>query len=73
MSRQGGDKMARPVPVAKGQLPLFPPGEDGAAWWTQRPEVTVDEPSESEEVGDPWGGEGSGQSGALVPGTETSQ
>ncbi len=59
MRRRCGDDMPRPVPVAKGQLPLFPPGQDGAAWWTQRPEVTVDKPSERAEVEDPWRGDGS--------------
>lgn len=73
MSRLGGDEMARPVPVAKGQLPLFPLGEGGNPWWTQRPEVTVDEPSESEEVGDPWRGAGSGMAGDRVPGSNTAQ
>lgn len=59
MSRQAAGG-ARQVPVAKGQLPLFPL-KDADAWWTQRPEVTVKAPSGSEEVADPWGGNGSTQ------------
>lgn len=59
MRRRGVDEMPRPVPVAPGQLPLFPPGKGGAAWWTQRPEVTVNEPSEGAEVEDLWRGDGS--------------
>ena len=70
MSRQVDHQGPRQVPVAKGQLPLFPL-EDGNAWWTKRPQVTVNEPTENAEVENPWRGEGSGQSGAPVPGTET--
>ena len=61
MSRRSGDQaVGRPVPVAKGQLPLFPPEEGN-------------EPSESEEVENPWVGEGCGQPGVLVPGTTTAR
>ncbi len=61
MTRQVDHQGPRQVPVAKGQLPLFPPEECGDAWWTQRPVVTVKEPSGSEEVADPWGGNGGTQ------------
>lgn len=73
MSRRGSDKaVGRPIPVAKGQLPLFPL-EDAEAWWTKRPEVTVAQPSQSEEVENPWRGAGSGMAGDLVPGSDTAQ
>lgn len=58
--RSSSDAARRPIPVAEGQLPLFPP-EDGDAWWTQRPVVTVDEPAESKDGAadeNPWRGAG---------------
>ncbi len=60
MSRRRSDEaIGRPVPIAPGQLPLFPTEDAGDEWWTKRPEVKVVEPSERAEVEDPWRGAGS--------------
>ena len=46
----------QPVPQVEGQLPLFP--NDGPAWWTQRPEWSLNPPDETDASGSagesPW-------------------
>lgn len=67
MSRRGSrdEAAGRPVAVAPGQLPLFPLEEDGDAWWTKRPEVTVSEPAQSGAIENPWRGDGNSAAHGL--------